>query len=636
MLLNELDSFNAKVKAFTVLGIMGVVLGLYLAGYWFLWKIGEPPFNATPKTIIDYWVYYGTQPQVKKWLSICTVAGFIPPLIVIGICVAPINRKLHGDARFANTAEIKRNKLLGEHGFIIGKWRGRFLMLSGQLGALLSAPPRSGKGVGVVQPNMLSWPDSVVLLDVRKESYRLTSGFRQTFSDVYLFSPVDPEMRTMQWNPLDYVSDDQMLRVNDLQKIGNMLSPDPADGDPFWPASCRTLFLGLALYVFETPNLPRTFGEIVRQIMFGEGETVGEHWKEIIEQRDESAMPLSSACKAALYDFIFTSGNTQSSIRKTFTAKLELWLNPLVDAATCRSSVDLRLLRKQKITIYLGILPKDLDYLSLLLNLFAQQILELNMDEMPEDNPELKYQLAWIMDEFTAPGRMPVIAKAIGYMGGYNIRPFIIVQSISQLIATYGIEVAKTIIECLGAEIVFAPKNKEHARTVSEMLGDTTVKAKSHSRPKFDLKGGSTNTSETKRALLLPQEVRQIGKKRQIIFVENMNAILCEKVFYYKEKVFKKRLLPPHVQSVAEYTPPAARVAKPKPKPAKEEVTEVDGQLVKYVDREIVADDIETIDKLSLTDYNIDFEKIELPENEPATDEEMQELFGSFINSIAD
>lgn len=50
-------------------------------------------------------------------------------------------------------------------------------------------------------------------------------------------------------------------------------------------------------------------------------------------------------------------------------------------------------------------------------------------------------------------------------------------------------------------------------------------------------------------------------------------------------------------------------MAKPKPKPAKEEVTEVDGQLVKYVDREIVADDIETIDKLSLTDYNIDFEK---------------------------
>ena len=635
MLLNEMDSFNAKVKVFTAMGIFAVVLGLYLAGYWFLWKIGEPVTGATPKTIIDYWTYYGNQPLVRKWLIICTAAGFLPPLILVGICVMPLSRKLHGDARFATTAEIKQNKLLGDKGFIIGKWKGKFLMLAGQLGALCSAPPRSGKGVGVVQPNMLSWPDSVVLLDVRKESYRITSGFRATFTDVHLFNPVDPELRTMQWNPLDYVSDDPMLRVNDLQKIGNMLSPDPADGDPFWPASCRTLFLGIALYVFETPGTPRTFGEIVRQIMFGEGESVGEHWKNLIEQRDTSPNPLSSACKAALYDFIFTSGNTQSSIRKTFTAKLELWLNPLIDAATSSSSVDLRNLRKQKISIYLGIAPSDLDYLSLIINLFAQQILDLNMQEMPEDNPELKYQLAWIMDEFTAPGRMPIVAKSIGYLGGYNIRPFIIVQSISQLVAAYGEQVARTIIECLAAEIVFAPKSKEHARTVSEMLGNTTVKNKSHSRPKFDVKGGSTSTSEAPRALLLPQEVRQIGKKRQIIFVENMNAILCDKVFYYKERVFKKRLLPPVVQAQITYTPPAAKVAKPKSK-VKDEVVEVDGQLMKFVDREIEAKDIETIDKLSLTDYNIDFENIVVPLDDPISDEEMKEVFGSFINSIAD
>jgi len=180
-----------------------------------------------------------------------------------------------------------------------------------------------------------------------------------------------------------------------------------------------------------------------------------------------------------------------------------------------------------------------------------------------------------------------------------------------------------------------APKSKEHARTVSEMLGNTTVKNKSHSRPKFDVKGGSTSTSEAPRALLLPQEVRQIGKKRQIIFVENMNAILCDKVFYYKERVFKKRLLPPVVQAQITYTPPAAKVAKPKSK-VKDEVVEVDGQLMKFVDREIEAKDIETIDKLSLTDYNIDFENIVVPLDDPISDEEMKEVFGSFINSIAD
>lgn len=635
MLRNEIDSFRAKAFAFIFFGIMAVLLGLYLSGYWFLWKNSLPPMTATPMTIIYYWMYYGEVPIVRKWLMICTAGGFAVPLVALIIIVAPVAKKLHGDARFATQKELKENKLLGDTGFIIGKWKSKFIMLAGQLGAICAAPPRSGKGVSLVQPNMLSWPHSVVLLDVRQESWRLTSGFRSTFTKVHLFNPVDREMRTMQWNPLDYVSDDPMLRVNDLQKIGNMLSPDPADGDPFWPASCRTLFLGLALYIFETPNLPRTFGEIVRQIMFGEGESVGEHWKAIIEKRDGSPEPLSQACKAALYDFIYTSGNTQSSIRKTFTAKLELWLNPLVDAATSSSSEDLRDLRKRKISIYIGIKPADLDYLSLIINLFAQQILDLNMQEMPEDNPALKYQLAWIMDEFTAPGRMPIVAQSIGYLGGYNIRPFIIIQSLSQLIATYGEHIARTIIECCAAEMIFAPKSRDQARAVSEMLGNTTVKNKSTSRPTFSTKGASTSTSEAPRALLLPQEVRQIGKNRQIIFMENMNAILCEKVIYYKERVFKKRLLPSAVQPKISYTPPVVQIAKPKPK-AVEQTTNEAGQLVQIIEREIEPKDIEGIDKLSLTDYNINFSEIEVPIGEPITDEEMAKVFGSFINSIAD
>ncbi|WP_122564111.1 type IV secretory system conjugative DNA transfer family protein [Pseudomonas viridiflava] len=639
MILNELDSFSAKVKAFTAIGICWVLLGLYLSGYWFLIKIDIPPLQATLMTIIDYWTYYGDNPAIQKWLIICTAGGFGVPGVAAFMLVAPVRKKLHGDARFATTRELKENNLLGEKGFILGKWGRKFIMLAGQLGALVSAPPRSGKGVGVVQPNMLSWPDSVVLLDIRQESWRLTSGFRKTFSEVHLFNPVDRKRRTMQWNALDYVSDDPMLRVNDIQKIGNMLSPDPPDGDPFWPASCRTLFLGLALYVFETPGLPRTFGEIVRQIMFGEGETIGEHWKNIIEERDASPSPLSSACKAALYDFIFTSGNTQSSIRKTFTAKLELWLNPLIDAATSKSTVDLRKLRSEKISIYIGIKPADLDYLQLIINLLAQQILELNMQEMPEDNPELKYQLGWIMDEFTAPGRMPIVAKTIGYLGGYNIRPLIIVQSLSQLIATYGEQVAQTIIECCAAELLYAPKSRRQAKDVSDQLGNTTVKNTSKSRPQFGMKSGTNSTSDTPRPLMLPQEVRMLGKKRQLIFVENMNTILCEKVFYYKERVFKNRILPPAVQAIGDYTPPPAKVSKPTPKPdVKPEapVLNETGQLVTIVTRPIGIEDIESIDKRSLTDYNIDFENITTPSGDPVTDEEMQAVFGSFLNSIAD
>lgn len=638
MILSDIQSKRAKAGAIAGLLVGGLLVGLYLAGYFFLWKLKLKAWTATPFTIIDYWAYYSDNPQIRRWMTICLAVGLVLSYGFVAIVFAPVRRALHGDARFAKDKEVKEADVLGERGIILGKWGDRFIMLPGQLGAGCAAPPRSGKGTGLVQPNMLNWPDSVVALDVRTESFRITSGFRATFSDVYLFNPVATDGRTAQWNPLSYITDDPVLRINDLQKLANMLSPDPAEGDPFWPASCRTLFLGLALYVFETPGLPRTFGEIVRQIMYGEGETVGEHWKEIIEARDASPHPLSSACKAALYDFIYTSGNTQSSIRKTFTAKLELWLNPLVDSATSGDSFDLRDLRQRRISIYIGIRPGDLDRLRLIINLFFSQMFDVNMEEMPEDNPSLRYQILAMMDEFTAPGRMPIFASTIGMMGGYGIRPFIIIQGPSQLRAVYGVEGAETIMTCLAAIVAYAPKEQKHANEISEMLGYQTVKSKSKSQQMgMQRVGGSVNTSDQRRALLLPQEVKAIGKGREIVFMENVRPILANKAVYFKDSAFKRRLLPPVEVPAIEIVVPASRpVGKKKPKTQETIVKNAAGQTVTITEREITPDDVSKLDKLSLTDYNVDFENVEIPKGDPISDADMSNAFSSFLQTIAD
>jgi type IV secretion system protein VirD4 len=641
MILTHSESRVAKAGATLGLLLVGVIMALYLAGYFFVWKLHNPdfpPFRTMPWTWLQYWSYYGDQPYTRKWLTITMIGGAVPALLLVGVLLAPVRRSLHGDARFATAKEIKAAGLLGIRGLILGKMGRHFLMLAGQLGAMCAAPPRSGKGAGLVQPNMLNWPESVVLLDVREESFSITSGYRAQFTEVYLFNPVAEDGRTMQWNALRYVSDKPILRINDIQKIGNMLSPDPAEGDPFWPASCRTLFLGLALYVFETPGLPRTFGEIVRQIMYGEGESVGEHWKAIIEERDKTDIPLSSACKAALYDFIYTSGNTQSSIRKTFTAKLELWLNPLIDAATSGDSFDLRDLRKRKITVYVGIRPGDLDRLRLIINLFFEQMFDLNMMEMPKDNLDLKYELLAMMDEFTAPGKMPIFAKSIGYMGGYGILPFIIVQGPSQLRDIYGTEAAETISTCCAAMIVYAPKEQKHANEVSEMLGYQTVDNKSKSRP-TGLKqsgGGSSNVSDTGRALLLPQEVKEIGKYKELLFMENVKPILCHKISYWKDPAFKKRLgFPPaHVPAIHISLPTTNGAGRPAKKKKADAPVEAGG--ITFTEREITADDMPKLDKLSLTDYSADFDSVEIPKGKPITDDEMHQAFGSFLASMAD
>jgi type IV secretion system protein VirD4 len=652
MILHTLE--NKWAKSGVVLGLLvgATLLAFYLAGYFFLWKIKLTPYKATPFTVIDYWTYYGHQSHVLTWLKWCMAGGAVPAIGLLAILFAPVRRAMHGDARFAKSKEIEQAGLHADRGIILGRHDSRYLMLDGQQGVICAAPPRSGKGTGIVQPNMLNWPDSVVALDVRGESWRITSGYRAKFTDTFIFNPVALDGKTSQWNPLFYVSDDPVIRINDLQKIASMLSPDPAEGDPFWPASCRTLFLGLALYVFETPGLPRTFGEIVRQIMYGEGESVGEHWKAIIEARDETKHPLSGACKAALYDFIYTSGNTQSSIRKTFTAKLELWLNPLVDQATSGNSFDLRNLRRRRMSIYVVVRPADIDRLQLILNLFFEQMYDLNTDLMPEDDPTLKYQLMPMKDEFTALGRMPIFARMVGLLGGYNIRPVVIIQGISQLRSVYGPDVAETIVTCMGAMVVFAPKEQRHANEISEMLGDMTVKSKSVSRPAMSMgSGGSVSTSEAPRLLLKPQEVKQIGKEKELIFIENVNPIKCSKIRYYKERVFKKRMIgPAHVKLLPHPVLRPGAVRKPTPKPPGDGVTVIGvtpaGVTVKpgvtppaavvTVDRDITPADMDKLDKLDLSDFNTSFEKIKIPKGEPLGDRELSAAVDSFLESMMD
>ena len=123
------------------------------------------------------------------------------------IVALPSRRSLHGDARWAKARDIRRAGLFSDQGIILGRYRNRYLMLPGQTGVILAAPPRSGKGVSCVVPNLLNWPGSVLVLDIKKENWTLTAGYRSLFSEVYLFDPFAADGRTARWNPFTYVSD---------------------------------------------------------------------------------------------------------------------------------------------------------------------------------------------------------------------------------------------------------------------------------------------------------------------------------------------------------------------------------------------------------------------------------------------
>lgn len=619
-----------------VAAMLAFAVGLYVAGTLFLWSTNQPPTAATPLTPLRYWYYHGHRDDVRRALAWSLAAGVGVTLVAAGLVFIPRRRPLHGNAGFATRREIRRARLLGDHGIILGRLGRRYLLLPGQQGVELEAPPRSGKGVGVVIPNLLNWPGSVIVSDIKGENWTRTAGYRARHGqEVHLFDPLSETERSARWNPLAYVSEVPYRCIDDLQRIATMLYPDPQGADPFWTSSARSLFLGVALYLFETQGSTRTIGEILRQGMASDAEGFQKHWKRVIDSCERAGYPLSQEAIQSLYDVIDLAPVTASSIRKTFTSRLDLWLNPMIDAATSANDFDFRELRMRPISIYARINPDNIARLQPLLNLFFQQAIGLQTRELPEDNPKLKHQLLLVLDEFAALGRIPVIANSTAFLPGYNVRSLIIVQSHSQLIEKYGIEGAKSIRKMLAARIVFAPKEFDDAEAISKELGTTTVRQKSVSRSMWGGKSPTVSISEQPRRLLLPQEIKELGSDRMILFYEGMRPVLAQRITYYRDRIFAPRELPP---------PPVPRLHIALAPTTTRTADDIEGGSNTFEPerpstpraRPVQAADIEQLDRLSLEDFSLDFEDIEIPKGRPMSDAEVQSAVDRFLATLTD
>ncbi|HEY9097028.1 MAG TPA: type IV secretory system conjugative DNA transfer family protein, partial [Hydrogenophaga sp.] len=181
----------------------------------------------------------------------------------------------------------------------------------------------------------------------------------------------------------------------------------------------------------------------------------------------------------------------------------------------------------------------------LILNLFFSQLINQNTRELPQANPDLKHQCLLLLDEFTSIGRVDIIASAVSFMAGYNMRLMPIIQSLSQLEATYGKETARTLMTNHALRVIFAPREQQDANEYSEMLGYTSMRKDSVSRSRARESSYTRSESDERRALMLPQELKAMGDDKQILLVEGMaHPVMSNKIRYFKEAAFKDRLLP--------------------------------------------------------------------------------------------
>ena len=542
---------------------LGTLLALAIASMigWLI--LGLPVAAYDPIKMPAFVWYYRGDPQVVRAMAgglaggVTLLAGLIYALWARG---AP----LHGAARFANEREIKRHGFRAAVGIVLGRKSGRFLTFGGSEHVIVEAPTRSGKGTGIVIPNLLTWQGSVVVLDVKRENYDASAGFRAHYGQqVFLFNPTDREGRTARYNPLAYIDrtdpDDVII---ELQKIATMLFVAPEHGEAFWANGARTGFAGVGAWLAETSDEPLTMGAIYRHLTDGDARSYFK--KELANPR----LYLSTGCRTALSDFAGGSDNSFADIKKTITNVLGLWLNPLVDAATATSDFDLRQLRSRPMSIYLGVSPDELDRIAPLYNLLFQQLIDLNVRALPDENSAVPVLV--ILDEFARLGRASVIASAFSYVAGYGIRLMPVIQSRSQLRGVYGEHVADEIVANCGVEVAFTPKELRVANDLSERIGYIGQESVTKSLTINGLLADrSKSISEQRRALMLPQELMQFPPDKLILLRGGIPPIIGTKIAYFSNRFFKARAFPP---------PPVQAIPKPSidagPAPAFRDMTD--------------------------------------------------------------
>ncbi|MFG6412290.1 type IV secretory system conjugative DNA transfer family protein [Roseateles sp. DC23W] len=527
-----------------------LLVAMYLAGVLFLLLNLVSPSPAGVFSIAEYWMAYADDEGLRTRLEVAIAAAAGGLLIVLRVVlfvrVRPL-RYLLGDARFACAAEVRRSGLLActPASILLGRYRDRYLSLSGQGSVLLAAPARSCAASSVVIPNLLSWPHSVVVVDVDGGGYRATAGFRAKFaSEVYAFAPFDADARSHRWNPLSVVRRSGNDRVTDLLRIGCLLYPDRDNAST---RTARNLFVVLGLLLSESPESPFTMGEMLR-LASGYGDSLTSHIRNLIRQRREEGRPLSDECTQALACVLEISEPALAGIVAAFRAPLLVFADPVVDAATSESDFRLDALRRRRMSVYVHLPKERLAGATPLLNLFFGQLIELNTAVRPEADATLKYQCLLICDAFSSMGRMSSITSAAPDLGEFNLRLLTVVRTVSDLGVIYGSNQAEVFARHHSLQIFFAPRQQDEAHGYSAMLADRCrMSAPRHSGFGLGRLLVSRQLRETPWPFLMPHELKELGSDCAIVSLTGYRPILARRIRFDQELAFRERVLAPPV-----------------------------------------------------------------------------------------
>ena len=455
-----------------------------------------------------------------------------------------------GSSRWASQKQLRKVGLLSDEGVFLGKAQKDYIRHDGAEHILAIAPTRSGKGVGLVVPTLLSWTDSAVIHDIKGENWQLTSGWRSKFSHCLLFDPTNTD--SAKYNPLLEVRKGE-CEVRDVQNIADILvDPEGSlERRNHWEKTAHSLLVGAILHVLYAErektlarvasflsDPKRSFAKTLRAMM--KTNHLGNSDEAIVHP----------VVAQAARELLNKSENERSGVLSTAMSFLGLYRDPTVAEVT--SQCDWRiadLMQANKpVSLYLVIPPSDISRTKPLVRLILNQIGRRLTEELVvggEAKP--KRQLLLMLDEFPALGRLDFFESSLAFMAGYGLRAFLISQSLNQIEKAYGPN--NSILDNCHVRVAFATNDERTAKRLSDAIGSTTemraMRNYAGHRLAPWLSHVMVSRQETARQLITPGEIMQLPADEELILLSGFSPIKAKKLRYYTDKNFTSRVQNP-------------------------------------------------------------------------------------------
>jgi type IV secretion system protein VirD4 len=363
------------------------------------------------------------------------------------------------------------------------------------------APTGTGKGRGVLIPNLLRYPGPAIVLDIKGELFQVTSRRRSEMGQQIVV--LDPfhlvTKRSDSLNPFDLLA----LPRSDVDSDAEMLASLLAVGhefstDPYWNTTANGLTAALIAHIAGYPPKERHLGQLRGWLYHDDMDLAVATLLDKKAVKSRMARELFIAYLTAPFD------KTRPCIRTTACTYVSALGSDQVVETLLTSSFRLQdVYDGRPLTIYIVIPPDKLQSHKALLRLWVGTLLTAvtRRTMMP------RQRTLFLLDECAQLGSLPILRQAITLLRGSGLQTWTFFQDFSQLRQCYPND-WQTIVNNSGVLQVFGITNHNMANEWSELLG------------------------------VRPQDLDQLAREDAVVLRQGQGSLVCRRPDYLKDEVF--------------------------------------------------------------------------------------------------